>query len=453
MPLPLPELDDRSYADLVDYARSLIPTYDYDWTDHNASDPGITLIELFAWLAEMLVYRTDQVTWRHRQAFLRLLNGEPDWEPEPAPGETKADVVDREIRKAILELRKLDQAVTDPDYESLAVAHPTVARALAVGFRDLEGGSEAERTAPRSGHVSVLAVPKDPALLAAELDDDALNTLGEFLAELARYLDGYRVLTTRLHVVTPSRAPVGMELLIARKPDVRDTDLEAAVLLALRDFLDPLAGGAQGEGWPFGRSVYVSEIVQRLEGLDAVDYVPDVELSSHCVPEISLCVEAPRELNDEGDLVRLVLEMHHLPILRVQVSPDGTVTSPDVRIVSAAAFVPVIVAVDASAAATLGRSDPLRAIKSAVRELLQLPGLDAHFPLASKHGELLRTIESDALETLLAASLEPQGITIGGVTLVGDRVESDELNDRTTLDVARDELVDVTPRIVLTETA
>ena len=40
--VPLPELDDRRFRDLVDEARSLIPTYSPSWTDHNAHDPGIT---------------------------------------------------------------------------------------------------------------------------------------------------------------------------------------------------------------------------------------------------------------------------------------------------------------------------------------------------------------------------------------------------------------------------
>src|SRR3954454_9376688 len=75
MPLTLPKLDDRSYADLLEEARTLIPSLDPAWTDHNPTDPGITLIELFAWLAEMLIYRADQVPDRHRLAFLKLLNG------------------------------------------------------------------------------------------------------------------------------------------------------------------------------------------------------------------------------------------------------------------------------------------------------------------------------------------------------------------------------------------
>ena len=72
MPLDIPRLDDRRWADLVDEARALIPRVAPRWTDHNAHDPGITFIELFAWLAEMQLYQLDRLGDRHREAFARL---------------------------------------------------------------------------------------------------------------------------------------------------------------------------------------------------------------------------------------------------------------------------------------------------------------------------------------------------------------------------------------------
>ena len=61
MPLPMPPLDDRHFQDIVDQAKLLIPHYCREWTDHNVSDPGVTLIELFAWMTDMLLYRVNQV--------------------------------------------------------------------------------------------------------------------------------------------------------------------------------------------------------------------------------------------------------------------------------------------------------------------------------------------------------------------------------------------------------
>ena len=52
MAIELPNLDDHTYAELVDEARASIPVLYPAWTDHNPSDPGMTLVELLAWLAE-----------------------------------------------------------------------------------------------------------------------------------------------------------------------------------------------------------------------------------------------------------------------------------------------------------------------------------------------------------------------------------------------------------------
>src|SRR5688572_29448298 len=77
MPLPLPDLDTRDWADLVQEGQALIPRYAPSWTDHNVHDPGITLIELFAWLVEQDIYRVNRIPVRHRLKFLTLIGYAP----------------------------------------------------------------------------------------------------------------------------------------------------------------------------------------------------------------------------------------------------------------------------------------------------------------------------------------------------------------------------------------
>jgi predicted phage baseplate assembly protein len=71
--LPTPNLDDRRFQDIVDEARRMIPRYCPEWTDHNLSDPGITLIELFAWMMDMLLYRLNRVPDKNFITFLDLI--------------------------------------------------------------------------------------------------------------------------------------------------------------------------------------------------------------------------------------------------------------------------------------------------------------------------------------------------------------------------------------------
>ena len=74
MPLPAPILDDRSFEQLRDELVRRIPVYAPEWTDHNASDPGIALLELFAFLGENLLYRFNQIPESTYLAYLRLLD-------------------------------------------------------------------------------------------------------------------------------------------------------------------------------------------------------------------------------------------------------------------------------------------------------------------------------------------------------------------------------------------
>lgn len=83
MALSAPNLDDRTFQDIVDEARTLIPRFCPEWTDHNLSDPGITLVELFAWTAEMILYRLNQVPDRNYIKFLDMI-GVKLQEPRPA---------------------------------------------------------------------------------------------------------------------------------------------------------------------------------------------------------------------------------------------------------------------------------------------------------------------------------------------------------------------------------
>ncbi len=71
--IPSPKLDDREFKDIVDEAISLIPRYAPDWTNHNPSDPGITLIELAAWMTDLILYRLNRVPEKNYIAFLNLL--------------------------------------------------------------------------------------------------------------------------------------------------------------------------------------------------------------------------------------------------------------------------------------------------------------------------------------------------------------------------------------------
>lgn len=85
MPIRPPALDDRSFDDLVAELVARIPAHTPEWTNPRLGDPGRTLIELFAWLADTILYRANLIPERQRLAFLRLL-GQPLKPALPARG-------------------------------------------------------------------------------------------------------------------------------------------------------------------------------------------------------------------------------------------------------------------------------------------------------------------------------------------------------------------------------
>ena len=167
MPIKLPNLDDRTFADLVTEAHTLIPVHAPEWTNHNESDPGITLVELFAYLGEMQIYRLNRVTDANVCAFLRLIDGV---ERKPLTqsrglvrrvGEEKEVALRDEVRDVVLKLRQQDRAVSCEDFERLALAaDQIVSRAHCVPRRNLA----ATATSPYAiadAHVSVVIIPSE----------------------------------------------------------------------------------------------------------------------------------------------------------------------------------------------------------------------------------------------------------------------------------------------------
>lgn len=83
MPIKPPNLDDRKYADIVREARALIPQYCPEWTNLGDADPGMTLVQLFAWMTEMTIFRLNRIPDKTYIHFLNFI-GEERRHAQPA---------------------------------------------------------------------------------------------------------------------------------------------------------------------------------------------------------------------------------------------------------------------------------------------------------------------------------------------------------------------------------
>jgi hypothetical protein len=266
MPLQLPNLDDRNYASLVEEARALIPNYAPEWTNHNASDPGITLVELFAYLSELLIYRLNRITAANHLSFLKLLNG-PDWKPfGKIPTDLSPAEIVQAIPETILKLRNLERAVTPQDFEILArEADPRVARARCLPRLNIDLDLEREK----AGHVSVIILPRQNA-----------PNLPGLITAVETYLRPKLLLTTRLHVAGPRFVNISVAVVVRALPDQIESNVVSSVSTAVRKFFDPQTGGETGSGWPFGRNIFISEIYGLIDQLPEIDFVSSVALSN-----------------------------------------------------------------------------------------------------------------------------------------------------------------------------
>ena len=73
MPMQSPNLDDRTFTDLVEAAKLRIRQRCPEWNDLSPGDPGIVLLEAFAFLTETMIYRLNRIPEKAYIEFLKLI--------------------------------------------------------------------------------------------------------------------------------------------------------------------------------------------------------------------------------------------------------------------------------------------------------------------------------------------------------------------------------------------
>jgi hypothetical protein len=110
------------------------------------------------------------------------------------------------------------------------------------------------------------------------LEPKSLEPKEADLKVLEDYLNDRRLLTSRLDIRAPAYRWVSAKVQLRASPGVDQETVEAAVLARLYKLLNPLVGGPNGNGWPFGRELFVSDIYQCLQGTPDVLFIRNVEM-------------------------------------------------------------------------------------------------------------------------------------------------------------------------------
>jgi predicted phage baseplate assembly protein len=187
--------------------------------------------------------------------------------PAPASGGAAAETLAHAIGRAIVLREAPLRAVTTQDFETLAMNTPGTLLARVGVWADTFPGFDCF---PAPGVVTVILVPAMP--VARPFPSPGL------IQAVATHLHPRRTIGTRVEVIGPSYLEVKVQARVRMYPGASKTQVLQAVIASLNAFLDPLSGGPDGTGWPFGRDIYRSEILQTIDRTSGVDRVESMSL-------------------------------------------------------------------------------------------------------------------------------------------------------------------------------
>jgi predicted phage baseplate assembly protein len=186
----------------------------------------------------------------------------------PARGGVDGEDIENAKVRGPIRLRARGRAVTTEDYEQLArEAAPEVARVRAVAAGD---GADA-------GSVRVLIVPSASSE-QGRLRFDQLVPNEDTLQKVTDRLEESRVIGTRAIIEPPVYRGITVVAKLKARNRVNPTRLQEEALAALYEYFNPISGGPDGTGWPFGRPVNVGEVYSVLQGIRGTELVEDARL-------------------------------------------------------------------------------------------------------------------------------------------------------------------------------
>ena len=262
---------------------SLIPAYAPEWTNHNPSDPGITLLELLAYFSEILAYRALRITPDAKLHFLRLLEGSvPRIKgtiafPSDVLIGAPSSAIDEAIRARVEALSSMECAVTPADFERFAVDAAATYRVARPGLR--------AKCMPGMDLRRVLGT-QDPTAADVTADVSVVLALerelpGDVAADLCRHVEEALaprcLLTTRAHVVRAPPLHLYVSCRLSPEPGVPLSVAAAAVDAALRRRFDPMQSDEPlAETSLFGRPLHLATVAAVIDRAEGVDYVENV---------------------------------------------------------------------------------------------------------------------------------------------------------------------------------
>lgn len=285
MSIPQPNLHTKKFKDISDEILTSIPKYTDKWTNHNPSDPGITILEMLAWIADTTLYRIDRIQEKTYVSFLRLVAGAAG--PEDVESLLKEPDLDRSHQKILSLLKEVEngkeksveeikaavlvflssrfRAVTEEDFRSLAI-EATDSDVFSSKVKKAVVSSKGTK-------VEIIIVPDN----WAEYEDEKLPEAernaryGGLVKQVSDYINPRRLIGTIIEVKKPVFTSVKIDIKIISSPHLKYENVEEDVKNRIINYLDPFVGGPAGKGWPYGKTLTVYKIAQLVEETEGVE--------------------------------------------------------------------------------------------------------------------------------------------------------------------------------------
>lgn len=291
MPIQLPDLDNKTFDNLMKEMIASIPKYTKEWTNFNPSDQGITILELLAWISEALIYRTNIIPEESYIIFLRLIAGPGDIYDETDKAHLNLlqylkDISDVKIKPDIQSMKAEAQrflssryrAVTKEDFRELALEACSEIKKADETFPEIKRA----KVFVSSSKVDVVIIPEYKNLP----ENEKL-----IIEPVKKYLEPRRLIGTVVEVKLAEYTKINLKITIACKSYAQPETVKASVREAVNTYFDSIKGGPEGKGWPYGRNLMVYELFHVIERIDGVKYVSEVSAKSESESPLQFPVE------------------------------------------------------------------------------------------------------------------------------------------------------------------
>jgi len=276
MPIQLPNLDNKTFDELLKEMIASIPKYTKEWTNFNPSDIGITILELLCWISETLIYRANRIPEESYMNFLRLVSG--SYRDEKGK---LVHVIFDETDNAHIEFNKyLDTLENGQITKDIQQMKASAQKFLNSKYRAVTEDDFKELTIMSDSRIKRAEVIVRDNMVEIVIilgDETFVNDQKDLLVKnVETYFGPRKLIGTVINVKMAKYTDVTLRITFVCENYAKRETVKVLIRDAITTYLDSIVGGPEGKGWPYGRDLTVYELLNIAENVEGVKYVKEI---------------------------------------------------------------------------------------------------------------------------------------------------------------------------------